>query len=372
MKEFILTEGSALGEDNKIDFPGKIAIITSHPSVNKNNFNTASLLSKKYGSENIVHVTWPENFINAQKEMTDIVAALAEDKEIRVLIVSPAISGSNAAIDKLKETRDDIFIVYSAIMEPYAEAASRANLLIMPNELEMASIMVKQAKKQGAKTFVHYSFPRHMALSMLSRKRDLIKENCSAEGILFIDAELPDPTGEAGFKNAQQAVLEDVAKLVAKYGDNTAFFCTNCALQAPLIKAVVDNHAIYPQGCCPSPYRGFPEALDIDSNKDLANLTHLISEISHMAAEKNMSDRLSSWPVSASRIAASIAAEYAIKWINREVTRTGIDDMVLEKCIKTYVVDVVGEGVEVAMSSYSENGVTYNNFKQILMSYLDF
>ena len=353
-------------------FPGTIAIITSDPSIDMNNYSTAIRMAEKYGKEKVIHVTWPADFVAEKEKITKTLDPLTGDKEIKILVVSQAINGSNAAVDRFKKLRDDVFIVYSTIMEPYAESALRANLLIVLNHPEMASAMVKQAKKQGAKAFVHYSFPRHMNLPVLFTRRLLIKAACASEGILFVDAEVPDPRGEAGSQFASETIVASVHNYAAKYGENTAFFCTNCFLQAPLIKAIVENHAIYPQGCCPSPYRGFPEALGIETGKNLADLPRMIGEVSRIAAEKNMTDRLSSWPVSATRIATNAAVEYALKWVNKEISRDGINDKVLEECIKHYVEEVVGEGVEVAMSSYSENGVTYDNFKMLLMSYLDF
>ena len=65
-------------------------------------------------------------------------------------------------------------------------------------------------------------------------------------------------------------------------------------------------------------------------------------------------------------------AEYAIKWINSEVQETGIDIAVLEECMNAYVEEVVGEASMIFMTSYSEGGKIYSNFKLILMSYLDF
>jgi hypothetical protein len=160
--------------------------------------------------------------------------------------------------------------------------------------------------------------------------------------------------------------------MVAKYGENTAFFSTNCTLQVTLIKAVVDNHAIYTQPCCPSPFHGFPEALGIDKIKSLADLYYLINETSRIAAEKNMTDRLSTWPVSASMMFTNAGAEYAIKWIDDEVPAASIDSEVLLDCINAYIENAIGEESCVFLDSCSEGGVTYNNYKQVLMSYLDF
>ena len=357
-------------EENVSPFPGKIAVVTSIDNVD--DVQSAERLVAKYGTGKIIHVNWPLSFVTDQEEMIDIVAGLAPDRDIKILIINQALPGTNAAIDKFREMRDDVFIVCCSIHESLPETAKRADLMFDPDFVGMGAAMVQQVKKQGAKVFVHYSFPRHMSVLEQSSCRDKIRETCEAENILFLDATVPDPKGDAGADAARQFITEDVPRVVAKYGEDTAFFCTNCALQVSLITAVVNSHAIYPQQCCPSPLHGFPEALGIETGEGLVDLNYVIGEISSIAAEKNMTDRLSSWPVSASIMFTNAGAEYAIKWIKGEVPRNGIDERVLDDCMSAYVKEVVGEGVEVSMTSYSVGGVTYDKCKLLLMAYLDY
>jgi hypothetical protein len=304
--------------------------------------------------------------------MLNIATRVAADKEVKILIFNQAVLGSNAVVDKIKESRDDIYIIYGTMHEPASESVKRANLLFRVNDLSIGPAMVRQAKKQGAKAFVHYSFPRHMATKHLSRQRDSILETCRNENIHFVDVSATDPRGEAGIPGTHQFILKDVPAKVAEYGEDTAFFGSNCEMQVPLIKAVIENHAIYPQSCCPSPYHGFPKALGIETEEGLPNLNYLISEASRIVAEKNMTDRLSTWPVSASMMFTNAGAEYAIKWISGLVPKTNIDDKILKDCMNAYIKEVVGEGVEVTLDYYSEEDNAFDNFKLILMSYVDF
>jgi len=351
-------------------FPGKIVIVTDHSSVNKDDFSSPDRLIKKYGSEKIIHVAWPKAYLTEPHKMADLFLSFAADMEIKALIISQAAPGTNAAIDELGKQRKDIFIVCCTIQEPAVETVRRANLLFDPNQPGMGAAMVKQVKKQGAKVLVHYSFPRHLAVKSFAIRKNMIDKTCKAEGILFLDREIPDPADKDGFDKAQQFILEDVPELVAKYGEDTAFFCTNCHMQIPLIKAVIDCHAIYPQPCCPSPMHGYLEALEIKDSG--GSLSCLIGEASRIAAEKNMTDRLSTWPVSASMLFTNAGAEYAIKWINGEVPKKAIDDEALMKCMDSVIIEAVGEESSVLMTSCTEEGITHKNYKLVLMSYLDF
>jgi hypothetical protein len=359
--------------NNNPPFPGKIVIATSSAFINPDDFYSPKHLIRKYGSDKVLHIVLPDDLRALQSKMINIFASLAADREIKILIINQAVQGTNAAVDKNKEIRDDIFIIYCTNHEPPADSSLHANLILDVDKLGMGIAMVKQAKKQGARVFVHYSFPRHMALPVFSTRRDLIRETCATEDIQFIDAAVPDPTEEAGITAAQHFLFEDVPKTVSLYGENTAFYSTNCQLQEFLIKAVVETHAIYPQPCCPSPFHGFPRALGIEIDENMPELNHVIGEASRIAAEKNMSDRLSTWPVSASMMFTNAGAEYAIRWINGQVSKTGIDDEVLAKCMSAYIKEVIGEAVEISMISFSEGeGITtYNNTKLFLMSYLD-
>ena len=364
---------SASSQNNsEVSFSGKIAVVTSPVTVSEDDFRSAEQLVAKYSPEKIVHFVWPVNFLADKEHVMDTVADMAMDKEIKALIFNQALLGTNAAVDKLREIRDDVFIVYCSAHEIVDEVVKRANLILAVDDAGTGITMVKQARKQGAKVFVHYSFPRHMSIQRLKNRREMIQQECVKGNIQFIDVTIPDPSGEAGFTGAEQFIINNAKELVDRYGDEIAFFCTNCSLQVPLIRTVVNCHAIYPQPCCPSPFHGFPEALGIETNGGQADLNHVISAASIIAAEKNMADRLSTWPVSSHMMFTNVGAEYAIKWINGEVPIDRIDSDVLEDCTKAYVKEVVGEGVEVTMESYLEHGTTYDNYKMLLMSYLDF
>lgn len=348
------------------DGKGKVAIVTNTLSQNEEEYRSAQEMVKKYGEEKIVHVLWPDNFMAEQEQMVSIVSKLAADPEIKALILNQAVPGSNAAVDKLLETRDDMFIVYCTPQENPPDVSTRADLILQPDELKMGDNIPVQAQKLGAKTFVHYSFPRHMSQPLLSGRRELMRAKCKELGIEFVDATAPDPTGDQGVTGAQNFILEDVPKMVAQYGKDTAFFSTNCAMQIPLIKASVDAGAIYPQPCCPSPYHGYPTALGIESG-DLSgdSLQNVIDQTTKILEEKGVLGRFSTWPVPVSMMGTIASTEYAIKMMNGEVGEE-LDLKVLEQCMADYA------GVAVTTTALEESGTTYDNYRLILMDFLTY
>ena len=356
----------AASEGGTTETAGKVAIVTNTVSQNEEEYRSAELMTAKYG-DRIVHVTWPDNFMAEQEQMITTVSKLAADPDIKAIVINQAVPGTNPAIDKLLETRDDMFIVYATPQENPEDVAVRADIIMQPNELDMGPAMVEVAYEMGAKTFVHYSFPRHMAQIMLSGRRDLMMAKCEELGIQFVDATAPDPTGDSGTAGAQQFILEDVPKMVAQYGKDTAFFSTNCAMQVPLIKACVEQGAIYPQPCCPSPYHGYPTALGLVAEGDSAaaiTVDEIVAQTTAALDAAGVLGRFGTWPVPVSMMMTVAGTEYAIDWIDGKVGDE-LDTTVLTTKMGEYA------GLDCAVSPYTdEAGKTYDNYLLIMMDYL--
>ena len=352
-------------------FSGKIAVITNLPSQTQNDEEvwSAEQLIEKYGSDRIIHATWPAFFLREQEQVNAVIAPLSMDSEIKAIILNKTVPGCNAAIDRVKKIRDDIFFIHCVVTEPPVETAIRGNLILEKDDIGAGSAMVKQAKKQGAGTFVHYSFPRHISLAHRAKCRDLMRETCETEGIRFVDAAAVDP--QEDMYGAQQFIVDDIPRLVAKYGEDTAFFATNCSLQIPLIKAVVDSHAIYPQPCCPSPVHGFPGALNFTPKNPLDS-KYTINEARKVLTRKNETGRISTWPVSSATAFTNAGAEYAIMWINGEAPKTGINEKLLSDCVCTYAKEMSDLDIGCSFISYQNSGIIYENFKLMLMDYVTY
>lgn len=348
---------------------GKVAIVTNTVSQNEEEYRSAESMSEKYG-DRIVHVTWPDNFMTEQEQMITTVSKLAADPDIKAIVINQAVPGTNAAIDKLKETRDDVLVIYGTPQENPDDVATRADIILQPNELDMGPAMVVQAQKLGAKTFVHYSFPRHMSQVLLGTRRELIREKCAELGIEFVDATAPDPTGDSGVTGAQQFILEDVPKMVAEYGPDTAFFSTNCSMQVPLIKACVESKAIYPQPCCPSPYHGYPAALGLASEEESAvekmSLEDIVAKTTEALDAAGVLGRFSTWPVPCSMMITVAGTEYAFDWMDGK-TNGNVDLDVLKAKMTEYA------NMECSISPYTdESGKAYDNYQLIMMDYLTY
>jgi len=360
-----LAVSSALGQGGGDNW--KIGIMTNTVTQNEEEYRAAQNILAKYGEEHVIHMTFPDKFMDEQETTIANLVSMASDPDVKALIICQACPGTSPGIDSVKEIRgNDLLIIAGQPQDDPPVISARADIVLQLDEMGMGYAIPAQAKAQGAKVFVHYSFPRHMSYPLLSGRRELMKKECARLGLEFVDATAPDPTGDAGIPGAQQFILEDVPRMVAKYGKDTALFSTNCAMQVPLITAVVKTGAIYPQPCCPSPYHGFPSALGIEIPADKqGDIGYVVDEITRIMAEKGMTGRTSTWPVPVSMMFIQGSAEYAKAWIDGEFEEKMNIPKLMEK-FKEY------SGVDANLTKLEEGGVTYDNYYVILLDFLTF
>ncbi len=347
----------------------KIGIFTGTVTQNEEEYRAAQNVLAKYGENRVIVQTYPDKFMDEQETVIATLAGMAADPDVKALIICQAIPGTSAAIDKIRETREDILIIAGTPGEDPAMIGTRADVVLQADDLGMGRTIAEQAKAQGATTLVHYSFPRHMSYAMLAARRDLLRENAERVGLTFVDATAPDPTGDAGTSGTQQFILEDIPRMVAKYGENTSFFGTNCAMQPAMIKAVIDAGAIYSQPCCPSPTHGFPSAMEMSIPEDkTGDFPWIIEELTTLTANAGMTGRLSTWPVPVSMMFIEGGAEYAVAWIENGFER--MDDQELNAAFSSYLKQFGGGNVSV--SKYAESGSEFANYNLILSDFLTF
>lgn len=300
----------------------KIGIMTGTVSQGEEEYRAGQNMVAKYGADVVTHVTYPDKFAQETETTISQIASLASDPATKAIVITQAVPGTAAAIDKVRETRDDILFILGSPHEDPDAVAKRADMCLDVDQLARGHSIMELAKEMGADTFVHYSFPRHMQMQMLAARRDNLKEKAEELGLAFYEVDAPDPTGDAGIPGAQQFIMEDVPRQVANYGENTAFFSTNCGMQEPLIKQALDTHAIYPEQCCPSPYHAYPGALGIEIPEDKAGDVKFISEqIKEKVAEKGGTGRFATWLIPANPTIIEAATAYAKEFAEGKVAR---------------------------------------------------
>lgn len=313
--------------DADVDVDYKIGIVTGTVSQGEEEYRAAEQMIAKYG-DMIEHVTYPDKFAQEQETTISQIASLAADPAVKSIVIVQAVPGTAAAIDKVRESREDMLFVVGVPHEDPELIAERADIALELNQIQRGTDIIKTAKDMGAETFVHYSFPRHMSYELLAARRDVLKEQAEANGLTFVEVDAPDPTSDAGVSGAQQFILEDVPRQVETYGKDTAFFSTNCSMMEPIIKQSLEYGAIFPEQCCPSPYHAYPGALGIEIPADKAgDLDYLSEQISAKVAEKGGEGRFGTWSKPANVAIIESGVEYSRDFIEGNIERLDVDAM---------------------------------------------
>ena len=308
----------------------KIGIVTGTVSQGEEEYQAAQNLKAKYG-DMVVTATYPDNFSTETEQTIATVTNMAADPDVKAIVFVQAVPGAAAAINKVKETRDDILFISGVCAEDPAVIAAASDICLLADEISQGTLVIDQAAKQGAKTFVHISFERHLGYATIAARQALFKQRCAELGIQYVEATAPDPTGDAGVTGAQAWVTENIKVYVDQYGKDTAFFCTNCSMQVPLIQQVAELGAIYPQQCCPSPYHGYPSAFNISTEGHEGDVQYMLDQITAKVAEYGNTGRMSTWTVSVNMMMIEAGFNYAKKWIEGEITdRCDVDALLKE------------------------------------------
>ncbi|MCZ6688467.1 MAG: DUF3798 domain-containing protein [Planctomycetota bacterium] len=345
-----LTSPHPEGIYGPLDF--KIGIMTGTVSQGEDEYRAAERVIQKYGSERIVHKTYPDNFMTEQETTVTQLLEMAHDPEIKAIIVAQAIPGTLPAIKKIRRRRTDIAFILVAPQEDPEQIAEYADLAIQTDDLLRGKTIVQHAKKMGAKKFLHYTFPRHMSMEILARRRDIMREVCTKEGLEFISLNAPDPTGDQGIAGSQKFILEDIPRQIAEHGKDICFFSTNCSMQEPVIRAAMDGGAIFAEQCCPSPTHGYPGALGISISPEIAgDMAKIREQIKRKVTERGVNGRFGTWLVSMHMVMIEAGVEMAIGQVHADLDLT--DRAVIKKTLEK----IGGAKVELALFNEHPNFV---------------
>ncbi len=344
-----------------------VGIITGTVSQGEEEFQAAQKMMRVYGDA-VVSATYPDKFSEEVDTTIAQVMSIA-DQGVKAIVFCQAVPGAIAAMTRVREKYPDMLFVTGVVAEAPAEVAAIADICMLVDEISMGTTVIEQAAAQGAKTFIHYSFPRHLGYETIARRRELFMENCARLGIEYVDVTAPDPTaGDGTPAAAQQFMVEDVPRQIAQYGVDTAFFSTNCAMQEALIRTVIEQKGIYPQQCCPSPYHGMPAALNISTAGHEGDVQYMLDSIADKVAAAGNSGRVSTWAVPVNMLMIEAGTDYAMRWVNGEFTERH-DDAQLRASI-----DKISQEYDTAstLSYYADANGELDNFYMILSEFYNF
>jgi hypothetical protein len=302
--------------------PFHIGVVTGTVSQSEDDLRGAEALIKNYGDVAkggmIKHITYPDNFMSEMETTISQIVGLADDPKMKVIVVNQAIPGTTEAFRRVKEKRPDILLFAGEPHEDPNVIGSVAHIAVNADNVARGYLIIAAAKKMGADTFVHISFPRHMSYELLSRRRAIMEAACKDLGLKFAFETAPDPTSDVGVAGAQQFILEKVPAWLDKYGKKTAFFCTNDAQTEPLLKQVAKLGGYFVEADLPSPLMGYPGALGIDLSKEQGNWPAILKKVEQAVVAAGGKARMGTWAYSYGYTTTAGLGEYGKRIVEKK------------------------------------------------------
>ena len=337
-----------------------IGIVTTSVSQSEDNFRGAEAVAKKYGLSTeggkITVVTIPDNFMQEQETTISQMVSLADDPQMKAIVVAEGVPGTYPAFKAIREKRPDILLFVNNNHEDPVQVSTVADVVVNSDSVARGYLIVKTAHDLGAKKFMHISFPRHLSYETISRRRAIMEQTAKDLGMEYIEMSAPDPLSDVGVPGAQQFILEQVPNWIKKYGKDIAFFATNDAQTEPLLKQIAAYGGIFIEADLPSPTMGYPGALGIEFTDDeKGNWPKILEKVEKSVIAAGGSGRMGTWAYSYNFAGVEALTDLAIKSIE-----SGDRDFTLDKLLAS--LDVATPGAKWNGSIMKDNnGVDVKN-----------
>ena len=318
------SESEPENSESEDDF--HIGIITGSYSQSEDDRRGAEAFRDKYG-DMVTLAIYPDNFTDELDTTVQIIVDMADDPLMKAIIVNQAVDGTTEAFRQIHEKRPDILCIAGEAYEDFSDIGETADLVVNYDFISRGYLMVHTAHELGCDTFVHISFPRHLDYESVSRQVAIMRAACEEFGMTFAMEEAPDPTTEVGVPGAQSFILEHGPEWVNKYGQNSAYFCTNDAHTEPLIKVLLENGGYFIEADLPSPLMGYPGALDLDITGASGDFDEITSIVEDAVVAAGGEGRFGTWTYSYGYTVSAGLAEHARRVILGESTLGNIDDL---------------------------------------------
>ena len=303
-----------------------IGIVTGTVSQSEDDLRGAEAIQQMYGADKVKLATYPDNFTEELETTIQTIVNMSADPQMKAIVVNQAIPGTAEAFKQVKERRPDILCIAGESHEDLPVIGAAADLVCNNDFVSRGYLIIKTAHELGCDTFVHISFPRHMSYETMSRRVAVMTAACEEFGMTFVQETAPDPTTDVGVPGAQAYVLEKAPEWIQKYGQNSAYFCTNDAHTAPLLQRLLELGGYFIEADLPSPLMGYPQALgDLDLTAEAGDFDAILAKVEKAVCEAGGAGRFGTWAYSYGYCVSAGLAQHAINVIEGKSEITDMD-----------------------------------------------
>ncbi len=340
----------------------KVAILVAPEAQYPEDYKAAQELAAEY-PDTIVVKEYKDSRIleGGDPGIITLSKELAGNAEIGAIIYARATQYTRNAIYKAKEINPQIVTVCIEPEDEINELADLANLIFCIDWAKAAEDIVAQAKAQGAKYFVAYSFSRHISKNSLIRGEiDAFKTACETQGITYMYESSEDTNKTAGIAGAQKYIKESVARLYLNNkieGKDVALFSTDSSVQKTLIEEANSRGLIYVCPSFPTAYNGLGEVYEIAKPEKISDVAAYIENAkAAVAADTSGTARLSIYktPIAAYLLKAAVHSTFDI--LGGKITADNMAEKVTNRAI-------------LAADNFDFSISPYGNEKNVFMAY---
>src|SRR5699024_8770924 len=108
----------------------------------------------------------PDNFASEMETTISKLVAFASDPDVKAIVMCQAVPGATAGFQRVREElgRDDILLIAGTPQEDPAVISAAADIVLYADEIGQGDSIMEQCAAWDIDVFIHYSFPRHMAM----------------------------------------------------------------------------------------------------------------------------------------------------------------------------------------------------------------
>lgn len=340
----------------------KIGIVTPTLSTSEDEFRAADMMAKKY--PNIVkHIALPENFSTEIETGLSQITSLADDPQMKAVIVVSGQAGLLPALQKVEEIRPDIITMTAPIWDDPVLMSKYVDVNLDTDWVKRGETIARKAHDMGAKTIIHYSFPTHLSKEVIAQRKDMMQKTSEELGMKWVEVITPDPQTGNGTAPMLQFLREDIPRQISKYGQDTNIFGTNCPMYDVIIDEALKLKFMVAEQCCPTPMQAYPTVMGLEiSEADAWNFDKVNTMISEKAAEANMTNRLGGWPMPVT----VFMPQYAVELAKKMIEDPNYDYNSLQQ-LDQFAKDTTGYNVTFSKFKPSADGAELDNYNVMIM-----
>ncbi|MDD4238064.1 MAG: DUF3798 domain-containing protein [Desulfotomaculaceae bacterium] len=340
----------------------KIGVVTPTLSTSEDEFRAADMMVKKY-PDIVKHITLPENFSTEIETGLSQITSLADDPQMKAIIVISGQAGLLPALQKVEETRPDIITMTAPIWDDPVLMAKYVDINLDTDWVKRGEAIARKAESMGAKTVIHYSFPTHLAKEVIAQRKDMMQKTSEQLGMQWVEVATPDPQTGNGTGPMLQFLREDIPRQISKYGTETNIFGTNCPMYDVIIDEALKLKFMVAEQCCPTPTQAYPTVMGLEiSDEDAWDFEKINTMIREHAAAAQMTNRLGGWPLPAT----VFVPQYAVELAKKIIDDPGFDYNNLQN-LNQFAKDFSGYNVTFNHFKPAEAGAELENYYVLIM-----